>query len=232
MEQLFSRNQTCHICAHNYTTKKVKSRFIRPISHDTDFCSVYDSLETNPLLYYVSVCPNCGYSMTEEFSSHFPPGTMDAIRNKIQKHWQKKSYGEVRSIQTAINTYKLGIYSGIMKNEASIVMSGLYLRLAWIYRTVKKNEMQELRFLKLAVEQFELSYSNGDYEQTSMSEIKLLYLIGELHTRLENIRQAVRYFQLVLQHKDKATQVKLVEKSRDRWHEIRAAQKNQLYMLA
>jgi uncharacterized protein (DUF2225 family) len=169
--------------------------------------------------------------MTEEFSSHFPPGTMDAIRNKIQKHWQKKNYGEIRSVQTALNTYKLGIYTGIIKNEAFIVMSGLYLRLAWLYRTVEKNEVQELRFLKLAADQFEHSYSNGDFAQTSMSEIKLLYLIGELHTRLGNTRQAIRYFQLVLQHKDKDTQVRLVEKSRDRWYEIRNAQK-QLYLQA
>ncbi|MCA1319762.1 DUF2225 domain-containing protein [Bacillus tianshenii] len=229
LERLFNRNHTCSICDYAFTTKKVKSRFIRPISHDTDFCSVYDSVETNPLLYYVSVCPNCGYSMTDEFTSYFPPGTINAIRNKIQKHWQKKSYGEVRTVQTAINTYKLGIYSGLIKKEASIVMSGMYLRLAWIYRTVEKNEIQELRFLKLAADQFERSYSNGDFAETSMSEIKLLYLIGELHTRLGNTRQAIRYFQLVLQHKDKDTQVRLVEKSRDRWYEIRTAQK-QLHM--
>ncbi|WP_223701455.1 DUF2225 domain-containing protein [Sutcliffiella deserti] len=225
MEKFFDQKITCLICNHEHKTKKVKSRYIRPLSHDTDFCSTYDSNDTNPLLYYVSVCPDCGYSSTEQFGVSFPPGTQEAIKNKIQKHWQKKDYGQIRTVATAINAYKLAIYTGILKKEAPIVMSGLYLRLAWIFRTVEKNTVQEKRFLKLAAEQLELSYTLGDFEQTEMSEIKLLYLIGELHTRLDNNRQAVRFFQLVIQHKDKNKERSLVEKSRNRWYDMRSKQK-------
>ncbi|WP_078379182.1 DUF2225 domain-containing protein [Sutcliffiella halmapala] len=225
MERFFDRKQTCTICEQDYTTKKIKSRFVRPLTHDTDFCSTYLSIDTNPLLYYVSVCPHCGYSTTDEFSDYFPADTKATIKSKIQKHWQKKNYGQLRSVDTAINTYKLGIYSGIIKKEASIVMSGLYLRLAWIYRTVEINEVQEKRFLKLAADELERSYSNGDFERTSMTEIKLLYLIGDLHSRLDNSRQAIRFLQLVIQHKDKETTKILVEKAKDRWYDIRNNQK-------
>ncbi|MCG1021763.1 DUF2225 domain-containing protein [Sutcliffiella horikoshii] len=227
MEQYYKRDISCGNCNHSYSTLKVKSRYIRPLTHDTDFCSTYHSEETNPLLYYVSVCPHCGYAVTDEFSNKFTAESLQAIRTKIQKHWQFKDFGQTRTVKTAINAYKLGIYSGIIKKETAIVMAGLYLRLAWIYRTVEKNTTQEQRFLKLAVEQFEISYSTGDFEEKEMSEIKLLYFIGDLHTRLENERQAFRYFQLVIQHKTKEKEKRLVEKARERWYEIRTATKLQ-----
>ncbi len=227
MEQYYSRDISCENCKHAYSTLKIKSRYIRPLSHDTDFCSTYQSEETNPLLYYVSVCPQCGYAVTDEFSDKFTSESLQAIRTKIQKHWQYKDYGQIRSVKTAINAYKLGIYSGIIKKEAAIVMAGLYLRLAWIYRTVEKNTTQEQRFLQLAVEQFEISYSTGDFEEKDMSEIKLLYLIGDLHSRLDQERQAIQFFQMVIQHKAKEKEKRLVEKARDRWYEIRAASKLQ-----
>ncbi|KMJ58831.1 hypothetical protein AB685_07050 [Bacillus sp. LL01] len=227
MEQYYRRDISCENCKHAYSTLKIKSRFIRPLTHDTDFCSTYHSEESNPLLYYVSVCPQCGYAVTDEFSPEFTAESLQAIRTKIQKHWQYKDYGQIRSVKTAINAYKLGIYSGIIKKEAAIVMAGLYLRLAWIYRTIEKNTTQEQRFLKLAVEQFELSYSTGDFEEKDMSEIKLLYLIGDLHSRLNHNRQTIQYFQLVIQHQDKEKEKRLVEKARDRWYEIRAASKLQ-----
>lgn len=228
MERFFDCKKSCGICNEEYTTKKVRSRFVQPLTHDTDFCSTYKGMDTNPLLYYVSVCPNCGYSTTDEFSTTFPIGTKEAIQSKIEKHWQRKDFGQIRTIQTAINTYKLGIYSGIIKKEASIVMSGLYLRLAWIYRTIEINKVQEKRFLALAADQLELSYSNGDFEQTSMTEMKLLYLVGDLHARLGNDRQAIRFLQLVIQHKSKDTEKRLVEKARDRWYDIRTIQKQSI----
>ncbi|WP_404347515.1 DUF2225 domain-containing protein [Sutcliffiella horikoshii] len=225
MDPYYSKNISCENCQHGYSTLKVKSRFIRPLTHDSDFCTTYQSIEINPLLYYVSVCPHCGYAVTEEFSAKLHEEAHLAIQTKIQKHWNYKDYGQIRSVDTAINAYKLGIYSGIIKKETPIVMAGLYLRLAWIYRTIEKSKTQEQRFLKLAAEQFELSYRLGDYEGKGMSEIKLLYLIGDLNCRLNLERQAIQYFQMVIGHKQKDKEQRLVGKARDRWYEIRTSSK-------
>lgn len=225
MDQYYSKNISCENCQHEYSTLKIKSRFIRPLTHDSDFCTTYQSLEINPLLYYVSVCPHCGYAVTEEFSPKLHEEALLAIQTKIQKHWNYKDYGQIRSVDTAINAYKLGIYSGIIKKETPIVMAGLYLRLAWIYRTIKQSNTQEQRFLKLAAEQFELSYTLGDYVEKGMSEIKLLYLIGDLNFRLNLERQAIQYFQMVIAHKQKDKEQRLVGKARDRWYEIRTSSK-------
>ena len=226
MDHLYDKNFTCPICTEKYTSKKIRSKFIKTIAHDSDFCTHYQSVDTNPLLYYVNVCPTCGYSSSEEFSTYFKPGSIEQIESKIKNHWHGKSYGEKRTVDSAINTYKLAIYTGLLKKESPIVLAGLYLRLAWIYRTLLVDELQEKRFIKLALEQYIESYSIGDYIGKDMSEIRLLYLIGELYSRVENFNQAIKYFSLVVQHKNKAFETRIVENARNRWYELREMQKN------
>ncbi|MDX5474221.1 MAG: DUF2225 domain-containing protein [Bacillaceae bacterium] len=227
MDHLYDKKFNCPICKESYTSKKVRSKFIKSISHDSDFCTHYLSVDANPLLYYVNVCPTCGYSSSEEFSSYFKLGTIEQIESKIKNHWQGKSYGEKRTVDLAINSYKLAIFTGILKKETPIVLAGLYLRLAWIYRTLFVDELQEKRFMKLALDQYIDSYSIGDYLEKDLTELRLLYLIGELYTRLDQFNQAIKYFSLVVQHKENRFESRIVEKARNRWYEIRKLQKSQ-----
>ncbi|WP_100333301.1 DUF2225 domain-containing protein [Bacillus alkalisoli] len=226
MNHLYDKNFTCPICDKKHISKKVRSKFIKSISHDSDFCTHYESVDTNPLLYYVNVCPTCGYASSEEFSNYFKPGTKDQIETKIWKHWHGKSYGEKRTVDLAINTYKLAIYTGLLKKETPIVIAGLYLRLAWIYRTLLVDELQEKRFMKLALEQYKDSYSVGDYIGKDLSELRLLYIIGELYSRIGYFEQAIKYFSLVVQHKNRTFETRMVENASNRWFEIREMQKS------
>jgi uncharacterized protein len=224
LEPLYDQKIQCLMCKNVYTTKKIRSRFIRAIQHDTDFCSYYHPEELNPLFYYVSVCPHCGFSATEEFSTYFPPGTIETIRNKICEQWPGLDYGSQRTFQEAVNTYKLGIYSATLKREKHIVMAGLYMRLAWLYRTYKIIDQEE-RFMRLALQEYTASYSEDDFIYTHMSEIRLLYLIGELNRRLGNDKQAILYFSKVIAKKKETIEKRIVEMAYERWQEIREQQR-------
>ncbi|GMB09013.1 hypothetical protein EDD69_11239 [Thermolongibacillus altinsuensis] len=222
MDVLYDRNVTCLVCKKNYTTKKVRSRFIRPIRHDTDFCSYYESEETNPLLYYVHVCPHCGFAATEEFSPYFPPTTLETIEKQICAQWSGKNYGGKRTFQEATNTYKLGIYSATLKKEKHITIAGLYIRLAWLYRS-KEMKAEEERFMRLALEEYLASYQTDDFAHTHMSEVRLLYLIGELYRRLNNEKQAILYFSKVIGKRNETIEKGIVNMAYERWQEIREA---------
>lgn len=225
MDPLYDRTVHCLVCHQSYTTKKVRSRFLRPVKHDTDFCSYYPSEEVNPLFYYVSVCPHCGFSTTEEFSSYFPPNALEAIQTNISRAWNGKNYGGKRTFQEAVNTYKLGIYCATLKREKHIVLAGLYMRLAWLYRTYENTDQEE-RFMRLALQEYISSYSKGDFQGTHMSEIRLLYLIGELHRRLEQPKQAILYFSKVIAKKKETLEKRIVQMAHERWQEIREQKKS------
>lgn len=220
IDYLYDKEINCPICKHTYTTKKIKSSYIRAISHDSDFCSYYSHSEYSPLLYYVCVCPSCGYSMSDEFSPLFPPRTAEVINEKIRANWGSLHYGSKRNVKEAIHTYKLAIYSGVLKREKHVTMAGLYLRLAWIYRTYKM-KLQEERFVKLALEEYISSYINDDFYGTHLTETKILYLIGELSRRTNLESQAVRYFSKVIEMQQKTKEKAIVEMAKDRWHEMR-----------
>ncbi|WP_246945713.1 DUF2225 domain-containing protein [Bacillus pinisoli] len=224
MDILFDKTVTCAACTNTYTTKKVRSRFVRALRSDSDFCSYYADEENSPLLYYVSVCPECGFSTSDEFSSKFPPQTLHTIKTSISANWTYKDYGNKRTVKEAIEAYKLASYSATLKKEKAIVLAGVYMRLAWILRKEKDHE-QEMRFMNLAVNAYTQSYINEDFQSTDMSEIKLLYLIGDLYRRLGEEKQAAVYLSKVIQQQTSTLEKRMVEMAKEAWQEIRERQK-------
>lgn len=224
LEPLYDKNCKCVMCEQVFTTKKVRSRFVKVLSFDTDFAPNYAEGFVNPNLYYVNVCPNCGYSFTDEYSSYFPPGAKQIINDKICSQWVPRDYSLERSVQEALNTYKLGIYCSILKKEKHIVSAGLYIRLAWLYRSLD-NKDQEMRFLKLALVEYTESFSTGDFKGTQVSELRLMYLIGDLSKRVGNSQDAVRFFSKVIEKQRQSVEPQIIQMAKDRWQEMREKQK-------
>lgn len=220
LEPLYDKSLICGICKKSYTSKKIRSRFVKAVKHDSDFCSYYENEALSPLLYYVCVCPHCGFSVTEEFSTSFLPNTIETINEKICSKWSGTDYCQERSYKMAINTYKLAIYSAILKGEKHITIAGLYMRLSWIYRTIQ-NDKQENRFLSLALEQYIESYLDSDFLNTQMTLIRLFYLIGEISLRTGNPEQATKYFSKVIEKQSSTKEKNIIEMTKERWQEIR-----------
>ncbi len=218
---LYDKHCTCPACKHKYTTKKIRSSFLRTTKHDTDFCSYYTPEDLNPLLYYVNVCPECGFAESEEFSNYFPPTTVEEFFRKVSVVWKKKSYDDIRVFEDAIETYNLAIEAAKIKRESHIARSGLYIRVAWLYRTYDMSD-KEQEFLKLALEQYSESFSKGDYSHTHMSDVRMMYLIGELNYRVGEEGKAIRFFSRVIYAK--TIEKHTVEMARDRWQIIREEQ--------
>ncbi|PLR92630.1 DUF2225 domain-containing protein [Bacillus sp. T33-2] len=223
IELLYDKKYSCIMCGKYFTTKKIRSRFVKVTGYDTDFCPSYSNPAADPNLYYINVCPGCGYSFTDDFSGYFPPGTKDSINDKVCGHWVPQDFNSERSIADAIKTYKLGVYCATLKNEKHIVTAGLYMRLAWLYRS-KKDTTQEQRFLKLALKEYVDSYSADDFKGTQVSEVRLYYLIGELHIRTFNMSEAQRYFSKVIEKQKQSLEPKIIQMAKDRWQEVRDQQ--------
>lgn len=224
---LYDKKCECILCKSKFTTKKLRSRFTIVKSYDTDFAPIYENKDHDPNLYLVSVCPNCGFSYTDDFSPYFPPGSKAVIDAKITKHWQPRSYSEVRDYKEAAKTHKLAAYCGTLKKEKHVAIAGLFLRLAWIYRATL-DEAQEQRFMKLAVAEYMEAYVTDDYKGTQMTELRLLYMIGELSRRTGQIDQAVKNFSKVIEKQGSSNEAKIVEMARDRWYDIREEQKSKI----
>lgn len=225
---LFDRSVECLICKQTFTTQSIRSRFIKVKEYDTDFCPIYAEGSVNALLYNIYVCPHCGFAYSKDFSKYFAPGTKELIIEKICNHWVPHSFSEERSIDEAIQTYKLASLCATLKKEKHITLAGIYMRIAWLYR-MKQDQNQEIRFMKLASQEYEESYSIGDYSGTQVSEIRILYLVGELARRVGDNQKAMKFFSSVLEKQKSTVETSIIQMARDRWTEIKeeAAAANQ-----
>ncbi|MDZ5472114.1 DUF2225 domain-containing protein [Bacillus sp. 31A1R] len=223
---LFDKNCECPICKQKFTTKKVRSRFIKVTEYDSDFCPTYASSENNPILYHVNVCPHCGFSFSDDTNPYFHPGSKELIIEKVCSQWVPRDYGEERTVYDAIKSYKLAAFCATLKKEKHVNIAGLYMRLAWLYRSLNDPD-QEGRFMKLATHEYLESYMADDFRGTQVSDVRIFYLIGELSRRNGLIEQAVKYFSKVIEKQKSTVETKIVSMARERWYEIREMQKEQ-----
>lgn len=219
LSPLYEKQETCRLCKQKFSSMKLRNRFVKLTGQDTDLKPLYESEEMNPLLYNVKVCPHCGYSFTDDFSTFFAPGTKNALQEKIAGKWVPQEYGKARTIREAINSYKLAFYAGFLKKEKHLTLAGLALRTAWLYRDL--GEPEEERFLALAADQYEKAYLNEDLTLTPMSDVKVMYLLAELNVRIGNWNEAVKYFSKVLEKQRDSKEKQLIEMARDRWYKLR-----------
>lgn len=215
LDPLYDLQVTCQLCATAYSTKKVRSRFSYAYQTDSDFCPYYKT-EYNPLYYFVHVCPECGYAQTKQFSEITSLEMKQKLIEEVSSKWEKKDFGQKRNFEQGITALKLGLLSANLKKERHSVLAGLCLRLAWLYRT-KGMVKEEERFLSLAVKEYEEAYQQSDFEDSSMSEIRLIYLIGELHRRLKQFNSAIRFFSMAIDHKHKNLETGIVRLAREQW---------------
>lgn len=222
---LYDKKYNCMLCKEPFTTKKIRSRFIKVKKYDTDFCPTYASEENNPMLYYINVCPHCGFSFSDDFNPYFAPGTVETIIRKVCEKWVPSTiYSKERDILTAIKTLKLSSYCATLKKEKHIVIAGIYMRIAWLYRNME-NEEQEKRFMKLGLNEYIESYTADDFQSKQISDVRVLYMIGELSRRIGDIDQAIKYFSKVIEKQNSTIDVQVIDWARERWHEIRELKK-------
>jgi len=217
LEPLYEKNCICPICSTSFTSKKIRTRFVKPWKVDTDYGPIFKQGDYNPLFYYITVCPECGFSFSEDFSVLSGEKIKQIVKKQITEKMDRHiDYRSARDFDQAVKTHKLAIYSAQVVGEKHIVFAKLCLRLAWLYRGIE-DKVEENRFLQLATAEYEQSYIHSDFNPESMPEIAVLYMIGELNRKLGNYNEAVRYFATVVEHPDKSRYQKYTNLAREQW---------------
>ncbi len=215
---LYDKSCTCRHCQKSFTTKRVKSGSLTIAHRDHDFYTRFKEQSLNPILYTVNVCPACGFAFTDQFKEKLAPWEKQIVDEQISTKWTPKDFGSIRQAPEAIVTYKLAIYAAEMTDQPHSVKAGLYLRLAWLYRSLERFA-EEFRFIGMAVDEYELSYIHSDYARADkdMSEVRLLYLIGELYRRLQKFDLAINYFGKALAFRNTTIESGIIRMAQDQW---------------
>ncbi|BBI35141.1 DUF2225 domain-containing protein [Cohnella abietis] len=214
MEPLFQIKVKCICCEESFQTSRVRPSLKKAIKTDSDFCSYFKTI--NPDYYVVRVCPMCGFASTESFGERLNDHQRSAYYEKIGAIWKYKDYGGERNLEVAKECYKLSLLTSQAIEEKDRVTAALLHHIAWLYRYEEDKE-QESRFLKFAKDAYVRVYET---ERDSLSNARLMFLIGELNRRLGDNHEAVRWFVRVI-HDKKITDAPMIRASREQWQYIR-----------
>jgi uncharacterized protein (DUF2225 family) len=210
VEPLFTVKVTCTYCEIQFNTSRVRPSFKKATKTDSDFGIHYKDI--NPEYYVVRVCPFCGLATTENFLETITKTQRSAFEDKVKVNWSMKDYSGQRNWDEAMQTYKLALVCAQIKNEKVRVIAGILHHIAWLYRE-KLDVEQETRFLRFALNAYIEVYET---EGISLNNAKLMYLIGELHRRLGDFNEAVKWFAKVVNDK-RIMDSAMIKASRDQW---------------
>ncbi|MEK4130986.1 DUF2225 domain-containing protein [Solibacillus sp. FSL W8-0474] len=216
----YEKDVECLNCKKKFPTLKVRSKSIKVDHTESDFQPIYADNQVNALYYNVFVCQHCGFSFTDDFNKYFAPGVKEKITIQITNNWIPHNFKSERTVFDAIQAYKLALLCATIKKEKFVIISGLTLRLAWLYRSLK-NTGQEQRFLKMARDFYMESFSTEDFSGTQMSTVRIMYMIAELSRRINDYQNATRFFSRVIESQRVGGEAKLVEMAKEQWELVR-----------
>ncbi|WP_202708344.1 DUF2225 domain-containing protein [Sporosalibacterium faouarense] len=222
VEELYDKKVKCPVCETQFTSKKVKYSKLRVKSKDSDLLTYYKG--ENPLKYNVFICPMCGYAATEEKYNDISNDKKAIVRDKITSRWKEREFSTPRVIDEAIMCYKLALNCGDVLAFKKAYNGGLCLSIAWLYR-MKNDKKNEGKFLGFALNLFVEAYSTESLINSSIDEITLAYLIGEIQRRLGNTDEAIKWFSNVVSHSLISTKPKIKKLAREQWNLVRENQK-------
>ncbi|MGD8400385.1 MAG: DUF2225 domain-containing protein [Bacillota bacterium] len=189
-KKLYSATVTCPVCNRPFPVTKVRVGSYRIADRDSDFAINFEGV--NPIFYEVFVCENCGYAALQDCFANIGPAGQKIIAATVTPYWRPKSYGGERTLDGALDTYKLALYClQLLKAKASAIAQ-ICMRIAWLYRW--KGDPREMEFLRFALDYYSDAYQFENFPIKNLDEPHCLYLIAELHRRVGNLVEAARWF--------------------------------------
>lgn len=207
---LYDRELVCPVCGNKFLIKAIKKSSNKILKRESDFYVHYSII--NPYFYEVYLCNHCGYAALSSDFLKIKPSQVPLVREKVTPKWQGKSYPEIYNVKIAIERYKLALLNYFYLEDVASKKAMTCLRIAWMYRLLKDN-INEVTFLKQAIQGFEHAYTEEKFPLYEMDEFTALYLLGELNRRIGDDDKALSWFGKVITSFNANQKVK--DKARD-----------------
>lgn len=210
---LYSKKVICPICSNQFSSMKVKVGSCKVEKRDADFCTHYEGL--NPLYYEIFVCPVCAYSATENSFEEINEKEIAVLKEAFAGRSVGRNFCNERSLNDAIDSCKLAIYTAELRESNASTFGGLCLKLAWLYRFAE--DKQEERFLNYSLKYYLEAFNQEKFPFGNLNEISVQYLLGELSRRLGKYEDAIVWFGKVIGSPEREENPRIEKLTREQW---------------
>ncbi|NLY18892.1 MAG: DUF2225 domain-containing protein [Clostridiaceae bacterium] len=217
----------CPVCNKQIQVTKVRSKFVKLIKQDEDFCPYYESI--NPIFYEAWICGNCGYAAHSTVFNNATTNDQRVILNKLKGKWTKREFSGERDVEKALEAFKIVLYNLQLRSGSFSEFAKICLRLAWLYR-YKGEWVNEHKFLKFSYDYYKKSYTGEYLKDGKLDEYTCMYIIGELARRLGNNEEALQWLGRLITASARADEKGrippvILENTQNLIYDIREAQK-------
>lgn len=214
---MYLKEIKCPVCEEKFSSIRVKSNAVALDRKDEDFCPYYKKL--NPMYYEILVCPACAYAASETSFNDIGDFELISLRNAFKNRKVDRDYCGQREWADAVDSYKLALLTATAKKAKPSAVAGICLRIAWLYR--EKADEKEEGFLKYAYENYRKTYEEEKAPYGNMTEMMLMYLMGELARRLNLIDDAAYWLGKAVQSPERKMNPRIEELARDQFSLVR-----------
>ncbi len=193
-EIIWKKDVTCPACLTNFTTYNYKTKSLPIIKKESDFHEIYDVI--SPLMFDIWVCPECLYAAKRENFIKIEKNELEKIAKekiKRKKIADEKDFRKKRDYELGILSYRLAIMCYRHRKFTNGFFGSIYLKAAWLARESAEEEVEQ-EFLELVIYYYEKALSNGEKIGGQLTELGLIYLLGEVYRRTGKIDKAFKYF--------------------------------------
>jgi len=215
----FVVEKTCPICGKSTRVIKTKSRLVT-LKTDEDYCVHYKDF--NPYYYRVWFCEHCGFAADERtFLTKMPERHQKKIAAFLAGRNLSMDFTEERGLPEAIASFKLAIFFMDLIEAPLSKRAGLYLGLAWIYRSAEDEE-NEAEYMQKAAETYSRSIMTEHYPVGNLTDTAVVYLVGAIYYRLGDLEKCAQYLSRIIGNQDiRRQEPKIFDKARDLWSDVR-----------
>lgn len=229
VSSLYNSKITCPVCESTIEYTKVKSKLIKLLRQDTDFCPWYEG--ENPIFYESVICPECGYASHVTTFEKVSRYERSKIRELITPKWKKRSFTGPRDIEKSLEAFKIVLMNLMAMEAEKSEIAKICLRIAWLYR-YKGDKEQENRFLEFALKNYKIAFHGEELTDGKFDEYVCMFIIGELSKRLGHLNESSQWLsRLVTCYSDpnqkRHISSRLIETTRDLIQEIKDMKANQ-----
>jgi uncharacterized protein (DUF2225 family) len=222
-EALYEKSVKCPICNNSFSSKKLRMSACVVDRRDEDFCTYYK--DYNPMHYEIFVCPHCGYAASENSFDSLTLIESNKIKEILSGKIISRSFCNERSINDAIDSFKLALYIANSRDSKNSVIAGICLKLAWLYR--EQQDEKEMLFLKYALENYNIAYDKEEMPLGNLDEISVQYLLGELSRRLNKFNDALFWFNKAVNNPLRLNNPRIEKMTREQWALVKEQNKKE-----
>lgn len=213
LSDLFDREVTCPACKNVFTSKRVKTSAVKTVKRDPDFHAYYSG--ENPNNYAIFVCNDCGFSAFEKDFEELSLKSQELVKDKITRNWKRRSFGDIRTPEEALETYKLALLCYSVIGASSLVLGKITMRIAFLYREL--GDPKEKDFIRFTIMNYTKAFTQESRFSDIEEELMVMFLVGEFHRQLGEANEAVQWFTKALEVPELKKKRHLELRVREQW---------------